>query len=121
MSSYEMRLADFNAAYSSTADFEAKVNASDRALDHLLKAPHYRTREALFAKSLLHHSKSMALSFAWDYQYKYPRTWIERDMEFEITNDVFTLSFDALREGKVLFVPCDDVQINAETAHVVLE
>ena len=118
---YKVRLAEFNIAYSSTRDFEAKMNTSDLALDHLLKAPHHRTREALFAKSLLHHSKHIALGFAWDYHLKYPRTWIERDMEFEITNDVFTLCFDALREGKVLFVPCEGVIINEETAHLVPE
>ena len=102
------RIDEFNATYASTTDFEAKVNASDLALDLALEDS---SKEALFAASLLHHSKHIALGFAWEYHCKHPRTWMQENLEFEITNDLFTLDVVALHKGKVRFVPCEGVTI----------
>ena len=99
---------DFNATYGSTTVFEARVTETSLVLDNALEDA---AQEPLLAASLLHHTTRMALGFAWEYQIKHRRAWMEENLEFEITNDLFTLSFEALREGKVRFVPCEGVKI----------
>jgi hypothetical protein len=106
-----MRLAEFNATYGSTEVFEARIQESEIAFENCLSDLKDAVLEALFAASLLQHTPRMALGYAWDYQIKHQRSWMEENLEFEITNDLFTLDVDALREGKVRFVPCEGVTI----------
>jgi len=87
--------------YTSTEDFEAKFMVSTLALEKCLHDPQDAELEAIFAISLLKHTKRMALRFAWDYHYNNPRTYNNE----EITADLFTLSFSALHTGKIVFLP----------------
>ena len=93
-------MAQFHAPYTSTSDFEAKFMASMIALNKCVKDPQNTELEAIFATSLLSHTKRIALRFAWDYHYKIPQTYNNE----EITADLFTLSFDDLHIGKIVFL-----------------
>ncbi len=88
------------APYTSTEDFENKFMASTLALEKCLHDPQDAELEAIFAISLLKHTKRMALRFAWDYHFKIPQTYNNE----EITADLFTLSFDDLPMGKIIFL-----------------
>ena len=93
-------MTQFHAPYTSTEDFETKFMASTLALNKCVKDPQDMKLEAIFATSLLAHTKRMALRFAWDYHSKIPQTYNNK----EITVDLFTLSFDDLPMGKIVFL-----------------
>jgi hypothetical protein len=93
-------ICDFHTNYKSTADFENKFIDSIVALEKCVQDPQNTELEAIFATSLLSHTKRFALRFAWDYHYKIPQT----DGNYDITNDLFTLSFDDLQIGKIVFI-----------------
>ncbi len=92
---------DFNTTYGSSNVFNARINDSEIAYEKSLQSPLDPELEAIFARTLLKHTKRMALSYAWDYHYKNPRTY---GNDIEITNDLFTLSFEDLEYGKIVFV-----------------
>jgi hypothetical protein len=92
---------EFNDTYGSSAVFEARIHDSEIAYEKSLQFPQDAELEAIFARTLLKHTPRMALSYAWDYHYKNPRTY---GHNIEITNDLFTLSFKDLEYGKIVFV-----------------
>lgn len=92
---------EFNATYGSSTVFEARIHESEIAYEKSLQSPLNSELEAIFARTLLKHTKRMALGYAWDYHYKNPRTY---GHDIEITNDLFTLSFEELEYGKIVFV-----------------
>jgi hypothetical protein len=93
-------ICNFHTKYTSTSDFENKFIASVVALEKCVQDPQNTELEAIFAISLLYHTKRIALRFAWDYHSKIPQTY----GNYEITNDSFTLSFDDLQTGKIVFI-----------------
>jgi hypothetical protein len=93
-------ICEFHTNYTSVEDFETKFIASTLALKNCVQDPQNTTLEAIFATSLLSHTKRFALRFAWDYHYKIPQIC----GNYEITKDLFTLSFDDLQTGKIVFI-----------------